>query len=461
MGSRAANSSKALKWVLAGCVWLASLMLAFQMGNRSPAGEEWGQDSRGALDSSRHLRRTIVTGVSPEKSATDDPDFFRQAEAVEFLDIVSAATIDGGDPEDAFMDALGMDSPRKRQVALETIAGRLQETGVRSTLARLGRQPPGSTRNAAQSALMRRWGELNPESAFRYAGGVAQPKLRHDLKLNVYRGWARVDPDGAWSRANDNRIPHQPSDRFDAIFEALPYSDTSSALNFLSGVDAKYHYSRVAHAISGLAGSDMNRVVEWTGQLPQGGLRRVAVCKLIDHWARYDPLSAKVWMEENVGNSNLPEARVELGESWARVDPSDAVKWVMKLDGSDAKNSRVMDRVFKRWLQYDPDNAANWLVDQEPSRLLDPAVERYIHKVVRLDPEATMPWAESITHPSRRANLIQQVAHFWKSRNPEAMAEYVSNSSFLSRESKERLMRPQSRGSEGSHGRDRHPGNDR
>jgi hypothetical protein len=91
-------------------------------------------------------------------------------------------------------------------------------------------------------------------------------------------------------------------------------------------------------------------------------------------------------------------------------------------------------------MEYDRNGAAQWLASQSPSPLLDRPIERYTWQVMEIDPQNSMPWAESITDGERRFRAMTEVADRWGRRDPQGLISYVSTAN-LPPQQKERLLR--------------------
>lgn len=183
-------------------------------------------------------------------------------------------------------------------------------------------------------------------------------------------------------------------------------------------------------------------MVPWVQNLPEGKMKDGAVNRIVDQWARYDPLAAAQWMNSMiaVNPKNTVEARIELAESWARVNPTQALAYVQSLP-PDQQNNAYYERIFKRWLDYDKQNAAAYLAEQPASPALDRPFERYAYDVMNQNPAATMPWVESISDPGRRWNAMERVADAWRKKDPEGLNAYVSGATHLNEDQRAKLLR--------------------
>ena len=324
----------------------------------------------------------------------------------------------------------------------EELARDLGLDEVVDLIGQLAVMDPGPAQRDAYTEVLSRWAELDADAALEHVATIEAPKLRYDATINVLRHWAAVNPAAALAHVDANADDDLPNGSLSAVFRGIGNStDTTAALEFIGSLEDEKHKRYAYDAVRELFERNGAEVIAWTGALPEGELRDHSVYALIDQWARYDPIAARAWVVENTSESNRAGALVELGESWARVDPESAVAWALTMDepGS-ANNGKVLERVFRRWLEYDIASAAGFLVQQEPSPQLDGALELYIQRVKNVDPDATMAWAESISDPKRRRNAVLHVAKIWRSRDKQAYESYIESSDIFTEDERNKLL---------------------
>lgn len=311
-------------------------------------------------------------------------------------------------------------------------------------LAEIQSMPPGVKRNKALFRLMKQWAAADGEAALAAAGSIAEPKLRSELRETALRSWASANPETAWKFATENKNGDLPENRMDLVFAGLGRSDPAKVLAFYDSHSKEMlaHGGQAAYVMDELyERGHHDALVGWAERMPEGKLRDLCANRIIDRWARYDPLAAKTWMEKHPGpKENLVPARVELAESWARVDPAAALQWVNALP-KDERDPEYLSRIYGRWIQYDRNAAANYLASQPASPALDRPIERYTYEVMRQNPADTMPWAESISDGKRRWEAISRVAEVWRRRDPAGLERYVSASN-LTEEQRQKLLPP-------------------
>jgi hypothetical protein len=346
------------------------------------------------------------------------------------------------------------------------IAENLSLAEVVEVIGQIAAMPAGPAQRDAYSEVLGRWAQLDAASALEHVGEIDTPGLRRDATVTVLRHWAAVDPSAALAFAASNPNNDLPEGSLDAVFRGIGNTaDPTAALSFLATLDGSEHSKQANGAIRDLFERNDAEVIEWARSLPEGELRDRSLLAVVDQWARYDPLAAKAWLEENAGDSNRASALAALGESWAQIDPEAAAAWAMEAGtGDPRRDDKVLERVFRRWMEDDIASAAGYLAQQEPGPELDGALEQYIQRIKNVDPDATMAWAESISDPGRRRSAILHVAKAWRGQDPQAFTSYVASSPELTEQERYKLLgldKPKENGQGKGKGKDREKKKDR
>ena len=86
-----------------------------------------------------------------------------------------------------------------QQAGLSTVIGKWTEADAWGASQWLGKQPAGLGRDAGFQALATRIAPEEPESAWQWAGAIADPKIREDSLAAVVCEWEKADPTAAWA----------------------------------------------------------------------------------------------------------------------------------------------------------------------------------------------------------------------------------------------------------------------
>lgn len=318
-------------------------------------------------------------------------------------------------------------------------AAHLTADEVVAALEAVGRWPAGPRRAAAESLLLRRWGQLDPTAALAWAASVAEPLRRHELRREAMLGWASVRPADALAHVESSADGSPAAHRLRDVFEGAMHAETTTALQFAQQLDPKRFANEAGAIIWTVFGRDPAATLAFVEALPDGELRRLAADRVIDHWARYDPWAARLWMERVASPEQMLSARIELGESWARVDPAGAVNWFLDLPPEE-QNGRILDRILHRWMQYDPDTCAEWLRAQPPSPVLDRFRAERAVSLARRNVEEAIEWTRKIADGRRRAATEEQIVWEWYRRDRTAAVDYALHRSTLPDSARQRVI---------------------
>lgn len=330
-----------------------------------------------------------------------------------------------------------------RRSEFEEIAENLSLEDVMAVIDQIAAYPAGPAQRDAYREVLARWAQLDADGALQHAATIGAPGLRREATLNVLRHWAEVDPAAAVAYASDAANGDLPTESLSIVFRGIGDSmDTTAALDFLATLQDESQQRFAGQSVRDLFERNDAEVISWAEGLPEGGMRDRALQALAGQWARYDPEAARAWIDRHTDDSNRVGVLAEFGESWARIDPEAAASWAQEQLAGEAQDggSKVLDRVFRRWMQSDFADAAGYLVDQEPSPALDGAVEQYIQRVKGVDPDSTLAWAESITDPRRRRNAVLMVAKNLRSQDLQAYHDYVESSPIFSEQERDKLL---------------------
>lgn len=425
-----AASPRAPRWWAAGGVFLiAGLAAGYAIGrladsSRPPVPPE---AAPAAAEETPGPAIPARTGTTPDPVASEE----------EHRLLRPARRARAGSPIDDFFTQLATtqvnpDDPR----GLDATA-RMSVEEVRAALDRIREMDPGPARIMAENALVRRWAQLEPLKTLEWIKDVREPARRHDLKREILLGWAATEPLQALVYV-EMESDKPDGERLRNVFEGAKSADAETAMAFLSRIDETKYGRAAAEIVGHQFTRDPEIVLGRIESMPDGPLKQMSVDRVVDQWARYDPASAKAWMEAHVTPETRLSAHVELGESWARVDPQGATAWFQHLP-ADQQNPRILDRIVRRWIQYEPETGTEWLRGQPPSPVFDnPRTERAMH-AARTDPAEALAWVQTISDPNRRTSTEEHVAWQWFSRDRTAAVDYVLTRSGLSDASKRRF----------------------
>ena len=234
----------------------------------------------------------------------------------------------------------------KRERAIAGLADGLDASQIPDALAATARLrgPAGET---IRAQLLRRWGELDHESALKYALASGKDS---DLRVRqVIAGWAEADEAAAESWAASQERPLQ-----DTAWHALAGS--------VAEVDPEHALVLAAKI------KDPNN--------------EALADEIFGKWAQTAPAAAAARAEQLAQGELRKEALALVARKWAEVDLAAALAWAGALPDEDTRSQTSSDtsqiksaplvKVLNVWLDRDPSAAVAWLKQMpDPSRQLE------------------------------------------------------------------------------------------
>lgn len=287
-----------------------------------------------------------------------------------------------------------------------------------------------------QSLLLSRWAEEDPKAALEYAEKLVSGggPIEAQALMGVVSTWAKHEPDAAWNwylkRRNSGEAPLG-GNGFDAsliaIFGATAANDLDSALAKVSLLDDdnSRNMALMGIAFTAMDGEKRMEILERSKSIdPETGqsLRE----NVLSQWAQTEPDAVMDWLR-----SQSAEERAALTDRSAYAlignNPEKAAAFLME-DATDDNLARRYSAIVGGWANRDPIAAGEWLNRQPKSPAQDQARMNFANQVVRMDPEAAMEWAKSITTEGTRQNSIRNVYQQWHRRDADAANAALGNS---------------------------------
>lgn len=414
-----------LKRCLVWFLWLASLLLAFQWGQRYP--EELGKARSGETEGGS-LAVTMPSGASPageaekkgENAEGTSPPSRSPEELRELLGQVLQGVGQSGaamySPSALFRSfgPLMELSPEEAQLALKEVANTVTDPRPRAMF---------------ESLLLGRWAEKDPQAALAYAETRLQEEsgspLGGQLLFSVISSWAQHDPESVWSwylRQRDSADNLLDDGRLDMsltmIFSGMSARDLSGSLARLEQLTDDTARSA---ALRGMAFSvdaeSRQSLLNHSARLPEdkrNELRQIVV----EQWVMTESRPAMDWLKKLPPEERQPLLQ-RMGHALVYANPESGAE--LLLDGAD--DDSLADRyttVVQSWATREPIAAGEWLNRQPSHPAQDEARGAFAQRVVRREPETAMAWAQSIREPPRREFYLHQVYKEWKKRDAGA-----------------------------------------
>ncbi len=287
-----------------------------------------------------------------------------------------------------------------------------------------------------QSLLLSRWAEEDPKAALEYAEKLVSGggPIETQALMGVVSTWAKNEPEAAWNwylkRRNSGEAPLA-GNGFDttllAIFGATAANDLDSALVKVSLLDddSSRNMALMGIAFTAMDGEKRMEILDRSKTLdPDTGqtLRE----NVLSQWAQTEPDAVMDWLRAQPAEERRA---VTDRAAYALIsnNPEKAAAFLME-DATDENLARRYSAIVSGWANRDPIAAGEWLNRQPKSPAQDQARLNFANQVVRMDPEAAMEWAKSITTEGTRQNSIRNVFQQWSRRDADAANAALINS---------------------------------
>ncbi len=354
---------------------------------------------------------------------------------------------------------------------------------------------PMSQRMLAMNLLFARWAETDPRAALEQSRSMGFPEM-FMARAGAVSGWAASDPEGLAKQYTDNpgdfrmggRGGRGGGDTVGMIAGEWAKQNPKAALAWARTLDERERDNAIAGVFNELAQRDPKEALSMTADL-SAEERLDAYRSIAESWAISDYAAADRWISSLSGDEQA-SARVEAVGALANIDPKKAAGEALKMPDGEQRDDLVAD-VSRQWARQDPSSALAWLTtsggegaveegigrvigslaredsakalewigDQPEGQVRDSAVQGYIFGNREAQASQTIGLAETISNEEQRTRAVQRVAYQWIRQDSDAAMSYVTSSTVLSDESKQRMTSMAERIAEGGdRGGDRNSG---
>jgi hypothetical protein len=150
-----------------------------------------------------------------------------------------------------------------------------------------------------------------------------------------------------------------------------------------------------------------------------------AMSDFMFNWSQYDLPSAMNWVENQPAGKQRDYALRQVGLNYVRRDPKTGADWWLA-QVTQAERSQALFNIAQTWAGSDIKAAGEWLNQQGNSTELDSGRSAFADVAVEHDPATAMKWAETITQPTFRNEVLVQTWQKWR-RSDSAAAEQFLN----------------------------------
>lgn len=305
----------------------------------------------------------------------------------------------------------------------------------------------------------RRRAEDDPEAAMAWLQNQENSPQRLRGMLEVVALWAADDSEGAllWLESNAQGIARL--ETLNSAVELWSAQDPVAASEWIAGMANDGSKVTATKAlVDNWARAQPEEASAWVSALPYGPLRDDAAQALIESWTKIDPEKAAIWAlaeAEFYGNSELlynsieqftkvdpenaelflrnltqaydaPETIETYVRTLAQTDPVEAMQWQSRLTDEDLLSNESNTRIImQEWSRTDSVAASAWLSEQAPGADRDAAILGFNDTILQYEPEAATAWANYISDPEQREQLLRSSIQEWAYAQPHEALKWV------------------------------------
>ena len=298
----------------------------------------------------------------------------------------------------------------------------LEPARVPAVLAAVEAQRDTEVRIRMRQAVLRRWGQFEPERALRYAQGLPYSEgAQLPSVASVVSGWYQADPEGAleWF----HRQPEGPV-RFvaeQALLRSLGREDPRLALDLLlAGPDGNpQRGSLFAEVFRELAARNPTEAFSLLERVPTEIRRRSARLGMVQGWLKRDEAAALAW----VGTLPNGDERTHLRDvAFGRVaerDPRRALE-LAQMEPAGHGRSALISSICFNWSGRDAADFDRWCAALPEGALKDAAQRVTFFRLAQQDRAAAYRYLEGV--PALAADQSLRNSHLtsWSQHDPAA-----------------------------------------
>jgi hypothetical protein len=198
--------------------------------------------------------------------------------------------------------------------------------------------------------------------------------------------------------------------------------------------------SDIAALISVLAECrDRMLVLRMIAALPDAAMRAYVVNRLVETWARADPVATAAWLDALPASIDTALAQVTCHRIWAELDAPAAIRHALAMEKTSAR-SDPLTVAISTWIRTDAAAASAWLATQPPDPVLDrAAVELARSDLMAGQPDVAVSWAQRISNDGQRLQSLESFFARWLDTDRFAARQYIGRSALLSEHDRSEL----------------------
>ena len=405
-----------LTFVAASVLWLGTLIVAYQLGNRQgaaqPTAEAAGTTAAGGNTRMASNSRSWADAGGRNGQRTAD-----KAPTVKQLFSQLKATMRPG----------SMQNPMAMMRAM-ALLDKLRPEDVPAALLEVEAMKDVQSKMMIYMAVLGKWAEQDGPAAMKYAEEHAKDlgPTGAILKMSVVGTWAEKDPEAVWAWYQANKEKDS-GGMFGgnqmvlaSIFSSLMNTNPDAAFKRLDELDKGARTMALAGMSQTALFDDAKRqqLLDRIKAMPDAEERTQARQMLLSQWVMFAPDEATAWVAKQPA-SEQKEMRSTVGTMFMMSDPKKGAAFMMEGATAEEKPERY-STVVGSWAATNPDAAASWLAEQGDGPELDQARSSLAFSLYKKKPAAAMDSVRSITDENLRVTTATMVYQKWKATDADA-----------------------------------------
>ena len=323
-------------------------------------------------------------------------------------------------------------SGSERSNAIGSIAASLVETAPDRALALLQEQSGGHHRQRwSYQNLFRNWARKDPDGALAAAYQIEDKQSRSAALVGVISDLAKDDPQAAIEWLDGQESGQMISQTKGNLLNQFLQEDVDAVLNYVGSREDPLEVRKILRnlhfsQLGAQADFDkINSVMDWLGTVATGQTYSNKVGDIVKAMVQVDPGRARRYVSEMAPGAARLQAINAVANSLVREDVDAAINFFNSLEFKDEKQ-RAMSGISWQLVQNDPERAKEFMLTSE-----DPMVQRSLsNQLARAlsgeDRDTSLEWAAQIEDQSARDNALRNIVSEWVVADPQAAFDYIA-----------------------------------
>jgi hypothetical protein len=359
---------------------------------------------------------------------------------LEFYQSLSASQLA---EEAAKLDSLPMS---ERLVASVLLFGRWAEVDPQAAMAFSNTM--GMAGGFVRPTVLKSWASVDPASAAKYytenprqfammaMGGRGGPMGNESGAAIIASQWAQKDPAAAMAWAAS--LTADKGQAMNAVITEMAKTDPQKAAAMIKQMDAADQAAAYTSVADKFGSLDFAGAQSWIRTLP-ADQQAAAMASAIGGLAKTDPERAAREISAMAAGDDKNRMMSQVVRELARKDPA-AAGALLRGQADEGVQRDGMRELLPSWVGKNPAEALAFVNSCPAGRVYDSAVQAYVWSNTSSPPRDLIQIAETVGDEGDRNRMISVAGVRWIKEDPVAARAYISASTYLPDDAKERVL---------------------